>query len=462
MHYPFWHVPGLTSPMLIALIATLHVFISMFAVGGSFVMAFGTHAGQRSGNQELVSYFRQFAWFFVLITVVLGAVTGVGIWWTIGLASSLATEELIHIFVFVWGMEYGTFIVEVVSAFVFFYGWQRLDARTLRIALWCYAGAAWLSLVQITGITAFMLNTGNWSYDQGLWRAFWNPQTIPQILARTGSSLMLAALYIFLHASFKLSRNEQLSLHVSKLSASWAMLGGGLVIAGGLLWYVFSPASAQAALAAAAALNILMVALFGLTAIVVVMLYLGPYRRPLWVTPGFAILFFVMGFAATAAGEFVREAVRKPYVVYGSIMSNGLRASEVRTTRAKGLLNQGVWPRLWMAEHFPQTIAANGDVDQTKLAGLSDDQKRQVGLTIFLYHCNSCHSAQGYSSVGQLARGKTTAMMKSTILELNRADFFMPPWCGTPEEADILLDYLIEVARPYPPGLIEENGEVSR
>jgi AGZA family xanthine/uracil permease-like MFS transporter len=35
---------------------------------------------------------------FILLTVVYGAITGVGIWWTIGLASPLATEALIHIF----------------------------------------------------------------------------------------------------------------------------------------------------------------------------------------------------------------------------------------------------------------------------------------------------------------------------------------------------------------------------
>jgi cytochrome d ubiquinol oxidase subunit I len=462
MHYPFWYVPGLMSPMLIAIIATLHVFVAMFAVGGGLVMALGTHAGHRDHDQQLIAYFGSFAWFFVLITVVFGAITGVGVWWTIGLASPLATEELIHIFAFVWAMEYATFLVEIVSAFVFFHDWRRLDARTHQAALWSYAGSAWLSLVLITGITAFMLHSGNWLPGQGLWRAFWNPQAIPQIVARTGSSLLLAALFIFLHAAFRLPGQDGLRASIAQHAARWAMLGGLLVIVGGIAWFTFSPPSARAALEAAATLNLLMVLLFALTAIVVVMLYLGPYRHPTWVNPGFAILFFAMGFAATSTGEFVREAVRKPYVVYGSILGNGIRASEVPRARAEGLLNVGLWPRLWMSDHHPDVMAPGGRVDEPRLMLQPQEQRQQIGRVVFLYHCNDCHAVRGYSAISQLTRGKTRGMVMDIMLQLNRADFFMPPFSGRPEEAEVLLDYLATVMEPYPPGLVEASGEKSR
>lgn len=452
MHYPFWYVPLLTSPMLIAAIATIHVFAAMFAVGGGFVMALGT----RTGDRELTDYFRQFAWFFVLITVVYGAVTGIGIWWTIGLASPLATEELIHIFVFAWAMEYDAFILEIVSAFVFLYGWNRLAARTRQVALWIYAGAAWISLVLITGITAFMAHTGGW--QAGLWPAFWNPQTVPQIVARTGVSLMLAALFIFLHAAIKLRDREHLLAQVAGLTARWAMMGGGLVILGGAAWYFFSPPSAQAALVGAAALNILMGLLFGLTGLVVVMLYLGPYRNPRWINLGFAILFFSMGLAATAAGEFVREAVRKPYIVYGRILGNGIRSSEVARLRSQGFLDGGIWTRLYLADRYPRAFGPDGRVEGARLLSLPARQREEIGRVIFQYHCNDCHAVRGYSGVSQLTRGWTWEMIHTTVIHLNRAHFFMPPWCGTPEEAVILTDYLKSVSRPYPPGLIENGG----
>ena len=100
MHYPWWYVPFLTSPMLIALIAVIHVYVSMYAVGGGLFLAVETAYAYRSTNSRYLAYLKEHTWFFILVTVVFGAITGVGIWWTIGLASPLATESLIRIFVF--------------------------------------------------------------------------------------------------------------------------------------------------------------------------------------------------------------------------------------------------------------------------------------------------------------------------------------------------------------------------
>ncbi len=115
MHYPWWYVPFLTSPMLIAIISVLHVLVSHYAVGGGFFLAVETGFAYRTMNADYLEYLRRHAWFFILITVVYGAITGVGIWWTIGLASPLATETLIHNFVFGWAIEYVAFIVEIAA-----------------------------------------------------------------------------------------------------------------------------------------------------------------------------------------------------------------------------------------------------------------------------------------------------------------------------------------------------------
>jgi cytochrome d ubiquinol oxidase subunit I len=462
VHYPFWYVPGLTSPMLIAIVATLHVFVAMFAVGGSFVMALGTRAGYRDATGGLLRYYGRFAWFFVLITVVFGAISGVGIWWTIGLASPLATSELIHVFVFIWGLEYTVFLVEIVSAFVFLYGWNRLDRASHEAAVSVYAAAAWLSLVAITGITAFMLNTGGWQREDGLWAAFWNPQTIPQIVARTGASLLLAALFIFLHAAFALPKSDALRLRVTQQTSGWAMVGGVLVSVGGALWYAFSPPSARAALTAAASLNILMIAIFSLTLIVVVMLYFGPHRNPAWVTPGFALLFFALGFGATATGEFIREAVRKPYIIYGRVLGNQLYTWEVPEARRAGYLNSGLWTREYLRTRFPALTDAEGRVAEGKIRSLPRRERAEVGRVIFQYHCGNCHSVSGYDAVAQLTRGWPYDLTHRAVLDLNRTHFFMPPWSGTDEEAVAVTDFLTSVSRPYPPGLTEGEPEAER
>jgi cytochrome bd-type quinol oxidase subunit 1 len=452
MHYPFWYVPGLTSPMWIAIVAVLHVYTAMYAVGGSILLASQTGIAYKLGDKDYLKYLHNHTWFFVLITLVYGSLFGVGIWWSIGLASPLATEDLIHIFVLGWAMEYVTFIIEILSAFIFFYYWGRLAQRTHLQMGWIYAGAAFGSLFIITAITAFQLNTGNWSPKLGFWAAFFNPQAFPQIASRFGGSLLLGALYFFLHSTLKLGDNEPLRDRVGKESAKWAMIGAFLTILGGISWYVYLPPSGSAALVGAAVLNVLMSIIFVLTAGVVVMMYVGPIRNSKWLTPGFAILFFGAGLAATGTGEFIREAVRKPYIVYGRVLGSQIRPEEIPKLRQTGYLNGGVWTSAYIKDTIPEVVV-NDRIDNKRLLLLSPAKRIEVGRTIFQYHCNNCHATEGYSAVAQLSRGWNRELISYSIKHLDRVHFFMPPWAGTDEEVEVLTDYVLSIRHPYPPGL---------
>lgn len=451
MHYPWWYVPFLTAPLLIAAISTVHVFVSMYAVGGGLFLAVETRYAYRSGNRAYFDYLRDHTWFFVLLTVAFGAITGVGIWWTIGLASPLATETLIHAFVFGWAMEYVFFVLEIASAFIFFYYWGKLDARTHQTIGWIYAVSAWISLVLITGITAFMLNPGAWLETRDFWIGFFNPETVPQIIARTGGAFLLASLYVYLHATFRV-KDAALRNLIEARSAAPALLGAVFVTVGGILWYIALPESAKAALVAASALNMLMLLIFAVTAIIFVMLYVGPYRHPGWLSPGFAILFFACGLAAVGAGEFVREAVRKPYIVYNVVLGNQILPEEIPALRQTGYLEGGTWTHAFVATEYPQLLT-NGKVDETKLLALSKPDQIRLGEVLFQHHCNDCHALTGYSGIDQLVRGWTPEMIRATVDHPEKTQFFMPPWAGTSAEAQVLTEYLVSIAPPHPAGM---------
>ena len=160
------------------------------------------------------------------------------------------------------------------------------------------------------------------------------------MLARTGGALLLASLYVYLHAAFKL-KNDQLCRLIERRSARPALLGSILIAVGGIWWFIALPESAKAALATAAPLNMLMAIIFALTIAVFIMLYFGPYRNPGWLSPGFAILFLACGLAAVGAGEFVREAVRKPYISYNVVLGNQILARDVPQARESGFLERG-------------------------------------------------------------------------------------------------------------------------
>ena len=455
MHYPWWYVPYLTAPMLIAVIAVLHVLVSHYAVGGGLFLAVEVGHAYRTRDRNYLEYLHRHAGFFILVTVVFGAISGVGIWWTIGLTSPLATEVLIRTFVFGWATEWVFFVVEIVAAFVFYYYWGRLSEKTHVIIGWIYAAAAWISLVLITGITAFMVNPGVSAKTdpqlQDFWTAFFNPQFLPQTIARTGGALLLSSLYVYLHASLSV-RDARLRDLIASRSARPALLGAVLITAGGIGWYWFLPPSAQAALSSAAALNILVALIFALTIVVFFLLYFGPYRNPGWLSPGFAGSLCLFGIAAFSTGEFIREAVRKPFVVYNVVLGNQVLPREVPQFSAAGYLQSGVWTRAYVAEHYPQTIVG-GRIDGRKLLKLPHTDRVALGEVLFQHHCNDCHAAtEGYSAVGSLLHGRSRELVH-VIVEHLEAVFFMPPWCGTSEETQLMTDYLMSINQPRPAGM---------
>jgi len=461
MHYPWWYVPHLTAPMLIAVISVVHVLVSHYAVGGGLFLAVEVQHAYRTRDRSYLDYLRRHAAFFILLTVVFGAITGVGIWWTIGLASPLATEVLIRTFVFGWATEWVFFVIELTAALIFYYYWTRLPQKTHVAIGWIYALAAWISLVLITGITAFMVNPGGWLDRPNFWTAFFNPQFLPQTIARTGGALLLSSLYVYLHASLTI-REERLRDMVAARSARPALLGAVLISLGGLGWYYFLPASAKAALASAAALNVLVVLIFALTVVVFFLLYLGPYRNPGWLSPGFAASLCLFGIAAFSTGEFIREAVRKPFVVYNVVLGNQVFPDEVPRLQQQGYLEGGVWTKPFVAERYPQVMVEEWiegprmlkRIDGSRLLKLPPKDRAALGEVLFQYHCNDCHAArEGYSAVGPLLRGKSRDMVLQTVQHLEAAQFFMPAWAGTPEEAELMTDYLMSISPPRLEGM---------
>ncbi|MGL4593913.1 MAG: c-type cytochrome [Thermoguttaceae bacterium] len=427
MHYPWWYIPGLTAPMLIAFVAVVHVIVSHYAVGGGILIAIENQFALKTGDSVYRNYWKKHAQFFVLLTVAFGAITGVGIWWTIGLASPLATESLIRIFLFGWAIEWVFFIIEIVAAFIMYYFWSRLPAKTHIIIAWIYAIAAWISLVLITGITAFMLDSrglfGQWCDTKIFWDAFFNLQFLPQTIVRTGGSILLAALYVLLHAATTLQKPEQSELLAKVVSRmKRPILFGAITMAIGLIYglSILTP-RVYMIIERSVLLNILFTICFGLCGILVLLMCIGPIRDSKSINVGFAASLFIFGITLLAGTEFAREAVRKPWIVDQVVLGNQILADEVEIRQKDGYLRPSFWGRV------PQ---------------FSEER----GAMIFMYHCNNCHALEsGISAVGPLLFGETPERIKNRLNPLNEPVLSMPPWCGTDEELDDLVKFLMSV-----------------
>jgi len=142
MNYPVWELYYAGGGFLIALIAVVHVYVAHFAVGGGLFLVLTELKGYRENSQNILDYTKKHSKFFLLLTMVFGGVTGVGIWFTISLISPGATSSLIHTF----ATEWVCFLGEIVALFIYYYQFGKMDKKDHLKIGWLYFAFAWLSL----------------------------------------------------------------------------------------------------------------------------------------------------------------------------------------------------------------------------------------------------------------------------------------------------------------------------
>lgn len=432
MNYPVWDVT-FGAGLLIALVSILHVFVSHFAVGGGLFLVLTERRALQQGDNGVLSWLRTHTKFFVLVTVVFGAISGVGIWFTIALIHPSATSSLIHAYVWGWAIEWVFFFLEITAALLYLYGWDKLDSRLHQWYGWIYFIAAYASLVIINGIITFMLTPGKWIETHAFWTGFFNPTYFPSLAVRTAIALALAGMYALVTAS-RIS-DPKLKARMVKWSADW-ILPALAVIPLLIWWYIRSIppdlwASTRGGMPTAThyALNA------AVLAIATFLLALGTLIRPARLHLAYSLLLLLAALGTMGSFEFVREAIRKPYVIANYMYDNSLYAKlpaadavfSVDALDKAGVLATAHWVR--------------------PAAGPT------AGREIFRVECQGCHTVDGYRGVRRLlaARQWDTAQLNAMLGSLDvMHNSAMPPFAGTDAEREALGAYLATLYHPSP------------
>ena len=456
MNYPFWDIPYIGSGWVIGMIAIFHVMISQFAVGGGLYLPMAERKAMRMADKEtatawlnqLVSHSR----FFLLVTGVFGTVSGVGIWFAIGLTHPEATSTLIHNFVFGWAMEWVFFMVELTTIAVYYYTWNRVDAKLHLAVGWVYAGASVATLVIINGILTFMLTPGGtWLSVAGtgqeaskFWNAFFNPTYWPSLLLRAGVCTSLAGIWALITSS-RIDGDKQPALKTSMVQWSVKWLVPSFVATPFLLiWYLLMVPQSQRALLTlgidtiaggtfSIVTRIALIIIITSATIIGVAYYLA-YKNPVDFNLSHALSVLLLALMATGAGEYAREMLRKPYVIGSWMYSNGTRVTYVDRMNTQGYLARSIWT--W-----------DGD-------GSATPTSYSRGEAIFRGECGSCHTMDGYRPIRTLMGGRDRAGIHNFLAMLHdyKPDSpyrkFMPPLAGTNQDVDDLTDYLDAKVNP--------------
>lgn len=429
MNYPVWDL-AFGAGLLMALVAGTHVFVSHFAVGGGLFLILTEIKARRNQDAALLNWLKAHTKFFVLLTVVFGAISGVGIWFTIGLISPTATSNLIHIFVWGWAIEWIFFFVEITAALLYLYGWEKLEPKLHQWYGWIYFIAAFASMVVINGILAFMLTPGHWIENHQFWNGFFNPTYLPSLLFRFCISLALAGIYSLITASVQ--KDAALKAKIVRWGALWTVPSLVLLPFFGR-WYIRKIpadlwASARGAMPTATHFALMTCVLLAVTFMLALLALVKPGRLHL----AFSLLVALCALGAMDSFEFVRESVRKPYVIVNYLYANSLYAAPmpgdggftVDKINADGVLTSARWIK---------------DRELTK------DNQAAVGHEIFRVECESCHTVSSYRGVRQYIvlrqwdQDKIRAMTGGLYLMHNGV---MPPFAGTDAERDALAAYL--------------------
>ena len=426
MNYPVWQLDFAGGGFLIAVIATVHVYVSHFAVGGGLFLVLTEMMGLRKKDPDILEYVRRHSKFFLLLTMVFGAVTGVGIWFTIALLSPAATSVLIHHFVFGFAAEWVFFLIEIVALFIYYYTFGRMEDKKHVTIGWIYFISAWMSLFIISGIIDFMLTPGRWIDDHSFWSGFFNPTFWPALFFRTFFSVMIAGLFGFLTASFL--KDNELRTTMLRYSAKWLLVPFVLFLASSW-WYraALPPHIEEIIFQKMPQLRNSITIFMACSPLLILGGLVMAIKMPSGLSRSMAAVMLIIGLMYFGAFEFLREGGRRPYIIYDYMYSNTILKKDMPRVAQAGVLQEAKW---------------------VENRTVTEDNSLAAGRELFDILCLSCHSIGGpLNDIRQQVRSSSPEEMNLIFATMGRERPYMPPFPGTESEKVILINYLNSVMR---------------
>lgn len=438
MNYPVWDLPVLGAGLVVAIIAVFHVLVSHFAIGGGvFLFAAEWWAGRlvRSGRPEdglrVREFLHRYATFFLVFTTVFGAMTGVGIWFAIALASPEATSLLIHQFVFAWATEWVVFLVELSLLYLYYYGWKHNRREDQIFLAGAYFAVSWFSLFIINGILSFMLTPGGWTLEnRDLAAAFFNPSYWPSLVLRSVTMGLIGGIGGILVAG-RMDPEDPLKPRVVRFSAAFVVPAAFLVpLLFAWYWSTLPEGTVKMVQEGVAGLGggrltaiTRHLVLAGVAGSAVMAGVLIAVFRPRVVTTGAAVALLLMVQMGLMGAEFFREMARKPYVLHGTLYSNSLWRKDV-----------DAGPPVLKAP-FLQRARWHAQVEETT---------PEHGEWVFRLQCASCHTREGYRDIASRT-ASWAPEFAFRWFETMHEPGVMPPFQGSAEDRAALAAWLLNL-----------------
>ncbi len=442
-----FHLDWLNNRMLIAIIAILHVIINHgLAVG---FMPFVTWLEQRGVSRSGKDQITDLEWdnmvykimkVAFIITTTIGAMTGVGIWFSVALVSPASIGSLIRVFYWAWFIEWLVFVTEVILIMVYFLTWKNsnssLKAKMRHINFgWYLSVFSWVTMAIIVSILGFMMDPGNWETNKSLLNGFTNPIYLPQLLFRTPTAMLVAGIFGMLLITLFTKAGSNLRLNAVKYASKWLLLWAPISLIGAYIYYNAMPDAMTANMSTAVGTidfaqyyDLLKYFVAGGVGFTLIVGIIGVYKTK-FLKPYMVIVPVVIAIAYLGFFERVREFIRKPYVIGQYMYSNLLLEDDYVVYKQDGILKHATY---------------------TSVNEVTEENKIEAGKNVFTIACSRCHTAQGVNSIvyvfdrmyGSTGKPFDIASMAAYMPNMHTARNFMPEFPGNEKEAEALATYI--------------------
>jgi cytochrome bd-type quinol oxidase subunit 1 len=404
--------------LVIGGVGIVHVFLAQFAIGGGLLLAYFEAVAQRGGPgaREYRQFVDGFFKILVLVSFVVGALTGVAMWFTTIEVGARTIGLMIDRFHWLWATEWVCFSVEVCAGYAYVRCGRRLDDRARLRLLLLYAAAAWLSLFFINGILAWQLTPGDDPLG-GVWQGFFNASFWPSLLFRTIVALALGSLAACVVINAHDLPRETKALLIRRAARLAAPM---LLMPFLAAWFVaVMPADSRGwIMGGSMAMTMFVGIAAGASVLIGGYAVVGLIMKRLYVNGATATLLLALAFGATAAGEFVREGARKPFTVRGVLYSTSITPDEVAALRVNGVVADDPYPLRDAARYpTPQLVR---------------------GARVFRALCDACHTMAGANPLVDLTHTWTDDQLRLNVSKLQRTKGFMPPFAGNADDVEAL------------------------
>jgi hypothetical protein len=465
MDFPIFHLDFMGNRMLIAIIAILHVLINhALAVGFIPLVTILEYLGfrQRKTDPEAAARWdelaRKMMFIGFIITTSLGALTGVGIWFSASLVNPDAIGSLIRVFYGAWFSEWIIFMLEVIFIMYFFLRWkssnQSYQSKKRHVIFGAFLSLfSWLTMAIIVGILGFMMDPGNWLSDKTFISGFSNPLYIPQLYFRTPLAMMMGGAFGLLLILIFLKKGDEIRQKAISFTSLWLLIWSPVMLVGALLYRSAIPAAmlgnlptAVGTMAFSKWYDSLLIIIF--TAVFIsILIALWGFLKPRMLPRAALIFPLVALFIFLGSFERIREFIRKPFIIGEYMYANGLRVDDYPLYKKNGVLPYATY------------------VDTHRV---TEDNRLDAGRNVFMITCSRCHTASpaGLNSVvtkfrNRMGPGVPLSLEAITqyIPKMHKVWYYMPPFPGNDAELNALAAFIMDLDKSprFIPG-VQQNG----